>query len=337
MRHASSISLPTTDYGRSRVGSLALPFLMAYAVVCAASAAAADWPMWRCDEKRAAASPADLSATSLNLQWVRDLGEPDPAWLDQAWLRYDDSYEPVVAGSTIFVPSMVTDSVTAYATADGSEFWTYRTDGPVRFAPVVSGGNVYFASDDGYLYCVSAASGALQWKFRAGPSDRKILGNRRLISAWPARGGPVIAGGVLYFAAGIWPFEGVFVYALNPSNGSVVWANTGAGAAPAAWDNQIDLGVRGVGPFAADVTGLTENATYYFRCYAQNSAGGAWASPTYSFFTTDTPPPTGGGSSGISCGARAPSTEAPLAAALALLAALVVVARSASAADRSRR
>ena len=31
-------------------------------------------------------------------------------------------------------------------------------------------------------------TGKLLWKFRGGPSDRKILGNERLISTWPARG-----------------------------------------------------------------------------------------------------------------------------------------------------
>ena len=74
---------------------------------------------------------------------------------------------------------------------------------------------LYFASDDGYLYCLQAADGSLVWKFRGGPSDRKMLGNERLISMWPARGAPVIADGKIYFAAGIWPFMGIFLHALD--------------------------------------------------------------------------------------------------------------------------
>ncbi len=222
-------------------------FVTATAAVVLLSAAVpafgSDWPMWRYDATRSAASPQALT-TPMYVQWVRELLPPDMAWLDQSRLKFDVSYEPVVAGTRIFVPSMVDDSVTAYSTADGSELWKFYTDGPVRFAPAVSGGNVYFASDDGYLYCVSAATGVLQWKFSGGPSDRKVLGNRRLISAWPARGGPVIVGGTLYFAAGIWPFEGVFIYALNAATGSVVWVNSGSGAE---WTDQPHGGAEGFG------------------------------------------------------------------------------------------
>ncbi|MFA7002516.1 MAG: PQQ-binding-like beta-propeller repeat protein, partial [Verrucomicrobiia bacterium] len=91
-------------------------------------------------------------------------------------------------------------------------------------------GKVYFASDDGCLYCVRADDGRLLWKHRGGPSDRKVLGNSRLISAWPARGGPVIRDGVVYFAASIWPFMGTFIHALDAATGQVVWVNDGTGA-----------------------------------------------------------------------------------------------------------
>ena len=35
----------------------------------------------------------------------------------------------------------------------------------------------------------------LQWRFAAVPSAQKVMGNRRVISAWPARGGPVVRDG----------------------------------------------------------------------------------------------------------------------------------------------
>ena len=89
---------------------------------------------------------------------------------------------------------------------------------------------LYFTSDDGYLYCLAADTGALRWKFRGGPADRKILGNKRLISTWPARGGVVLYGDVVYFAASIWPFMGTFIYALDAETGSVIWRNEGTGA-----------------------------------------------------------------------------------------------------------
>lgn len=194
-----------------------------------ATSLAADWPMWRHDANRSGASPAELPAT-LHLQWVRDYVPLKPAWPDQAKMQFDVVREPVVQGTTLFMNSSQADAVRALDTRTGDEKWIYFTDGPVRFAPVAWQGNVYFTSDDGYLYCVSGETGALNWKFRGGPSDRKILGNERLISTWPARGAPVVADGKVYFAASIWPFMGIFIHALDAKTGTPVWTNDGDGS-----------------------------------------------------------------------------------------------------------
>ena len=99
----------------------------------------------------------------------------------------------------------------------------FYADGPVPFAPAISGGLACFGSDDGCLYCVELATGNLRWKHRAVPSQRRLLGNKRLISVWAVRGGPVVADAIVYFAAGVWPFEGVFVYAMEMDTGKVLW------------------------------------------------------------------------------------------------------------------
>jgi outer membrane protein assembly factor BamB len=185
--------------------------------------------MDRHDARRSASSPQEL-APSLHLHWVRHLPPLTPAWPDQPLMQFDAAYSPVVLGNTLFVGSSRDDSVTALDTDTGAERWKFFTDGPVRFAPAAWEGRVYAASDDGYLYCLDAARGTLLWKFRGGPSDRKVLGNGRLISTWPARGGPVVADGKVYFAAGIWPFMGIFLHALDARSGEVVRTNDGDGS-----------------------------------------------------------------------------------------------------------
>ena len=207
------------------------PVLLALLICRSAVLVAADWPMWRHGANRGAASPEALPA-ELHLQWTRELPPPRPAFPHYPRLLFDGSYEPVVMGKTIFVPSMVTDSVAALDTETGAERWTFFADGPVRFAPVAWRGKVYFVSDDGHLYCVDAATGRLLWKVRGAPADRvgrKVLGNERLISRWPARGGPVLANGTVYFAAGVWPFEGVYVHAVDAETGKPAWTNADCG------------------------------------------------------------------------------------------------------------
>jgi len=164
----------------------------------------------------------------LHLQWVHSFPPLKPAYRDKR-LQFDAGYEPVVMGQAMFVASSRNDSVTAIDTETGELLWRFYTDGPVRFAPVAWNRRVYFGSDDGCLYCLDAGSGTLQWKHTAVPSDRKVLGNGRLISVWPIRGGPVLADDVLYFAAGVWPFEGVFIGALDAADGRIIWRNERTG------------------------------------------------------------------------------------------------------------
>ncbi len=193
---------------------------------------AADWPMWRHNPRRGATTPHEL-AGELHLNWVLELPEPKRAWPQQFddfdKLHFDLSYEPVVAGEMIYVPSMVRDKLTAYDTDSGEPVWEYYTDGPIRVAPVVWNERIYVPSDDGHMYCLTADDGELLWKFRGGPMERKVLGNERLISMWSVRGGPVIKDGILYFAAGVWPHEGVFIYALDAMTGEREWVNSGTG------------------------------------------------------------------------------------------------------------
>lgn len=185
--------------------------------------------MSRHDAQRSGVSKQAL-ADDLYLEWVREYPPLKTAWADQPKMLFDRAYDPVVMGSTMFVGSSRHDTLAALDTRTGSEKWAFHADGPIRFAPVAWDGKVYFVSDDGHLYCLDAGSGKQLWKFRGGPGDRKILGNQRLISTWPARGGPVLADGVIYFAASIWPFMGIFIHAVDARTGAVVWTNDGDGS-----------------------------------------------------------------------------------------------------------
>ncbi len=214
---------------------------------------AADWPMWRCDPARRGSSDEELPEP-LHLQWVLELPAPRPAWpAGQEKLSFDRLYEPVLAGKRLFIPSMLRDKVTAHSTETGEEEWRFYAEGPVRLAPVAWEGKLYFVCDDGYLYCLDAATGGLRWKFRGGPSDRKILGQDRLISAWPARGAPVVFDKTVYFGASLWPFEGIFIHALDAETGVVRWTNSGSGTdyIKQQHDSPAFAGVAPQGYFAA--------------------------------------------------------------------------------------
>lgn len=193
------------------------------------SVQSADWPMERHDAQRSGTTTQQLS-DSLHLQWSHQLPKLTPAWLDQPKVQTDAIYHPIVMGNRMFVGSSWDDTMTAFDTETGKELWRFYAEGPIRFAPVAWKDRVIFGCDDGYLYCVSATEGKLLWKLRGGPSDQRLLGNGRLISAWPVRGAPVLVNDTVYFAAGIWPFMGTFIYAVNAETGEVIWTNDGDGS-----------------------------------------------------------------------------------------------------------
>jgi outer membrane protein assembly factor BamB len=192
----------------------------------------ADWPMWRYDAGRTAASPENLS-DRLNMHWVQHFSARQSVWddpLNQDLMQYDRIFEPIVLGNTVFIGFNDCDKVAAFDLQTGQHKWEFYTDGPVRLPLAGRKNKIYFCSDDGNLYCLSAENGHLLWKFEGSPTNQKVLGNKRLISMWPARGGVVFKDGIIYFANSIWPMMGTFIYALDAENGDVIWRNEETGA-----------------------------------------------------------------------------------------------------------
>jgi len=183
----------------------------------AGSALADDWPTWRHDAARSGVSSEQLPAR-LGLLWWRDLRPNQVAWPEDPRLQFDATYEPIVVGNLMVVASARTDSIVALQATTGRLKWQFFADGPVRFAPVAWHGRLYFGADDGHSYCIDAGSGRLVWKFRAAQGRRLVLGNDRLISVWPVRGGPVLDGATLRFTSGIWPFEGAQLVTVDLSD-----------------------------------------------------------------------------------------------------------------------
>jgi outer membrane protein assembly factor BamB len=205
---------------------------MLVCAACVSPAFAADWPMWRCDASRTGATEEELPA-ELHLQWTRQYPVFESTWTIEG---SELVYSPIVLGRTMFVGSPANDSLTAIDVETGEEKWRFYTEGPVRLAAAGWKKRVFVTCDDGFLYCVNAGDGKLIWKYRGAPGKRRVIGDERLVSAWPARGGPVVAPSTssgqatVYFAASIFPFMGVYVHAVNAETGKAVWVNDRRGA-----------------------------------------------------------------------------------------------------------
>ena len=69
----------------------------------------------------------------------------------------------------------------------------------------------------------------------------------------------------------------------NP-NVKIYYGTADGGTTPGNWASFVDIGAQG-GAASAAVSGLTQNTTYFFRAFAQNSGGTDWADSSATFTT----------------------------------------------------
>ena len=210
--------------------------LFALLLVSPLLAAAADWPTYKADAARSGVTAEKLSFPLKEVWAHRSPHKPRPAWRAPAREDlyngkghrlhnrqiFDHAYHAIAVGDSIFYGSSADDQVYCLDAKTGRVRWTYFTEGPVRLAPTFHGGRLFFGSDDGCVYCLGL-DGKEIWKKRIALKDYRVSGNGRIISAWPVRSGVLIDQGIVYAAAGMFPSEEVYVYALDESTGAVKW------------------------------------------------------------------------------------------------------------------
>ena len=183
----------------------------------------------------------------LSPSWVhKPAHAPVTAWYEPSEeiprSHFDNAHYVTAADGRIFFASTVDGKVYALDSSSGKEKWTFYTDGPVRCVPTIHGNRLYFGSDDGNVYCVNTNNGKLVWKYRPGPNHNKILGNEHMISIWPVRTNVLVDNNIAYFAAGVFPYEGIYICAVNAENGMEIWKNDTTG------DCAHELDYNGISP-----------------------------------------------------------------------------------------
>ena len=141
------------------------------ALAAASAGRADDWPAYRRDNARSGATAEKLSLPLAASWTLEPRHAPEPAWGDPnprpvgGWfgsiegrrVHFDDAFQVAVAAGSLFFGSSADNKVYCLDAATGAERWSFFTGGPVRLAPTVAKGRVYFGSDDGVVYCLQAS------------------------------------------------------------------------------------------------------------------------------------------------------------------------------------
>ncbi|MFT5124143.1 MAG: outer membrane protein assembly factor BamB [Verrucomicrobiales bacterium] len=172
-----------------------------------------DWPTYRHDMGRSG--------------WTSAQVDPD---LGQLWRTPigGELTSLTVGSGRVLVAQKNRNTVQALSSESGVPAWQFCAGAQVDSPPTIHEGRVYFGSADGYVYAVNADDGALAWRSRAAPSERRVMSFGRLESAWPVHGSVLVKGGAVFCAAGRSSFldGGIRMLKMDAETGKILIAYT---------------------------------------------------------------------------------------------------------------
>jgi len=140
-----------------------------------------DWPTFRHDAQRSGAVKTTVRPADLRQTWSAKLGGALSA--------------PVAAEGRLYVASIHTHRIHTLDAVTGREQWSFTAGGRVDSPPTIWQGRVLFGSADGHVYCLRATDGALVWRYRAAPEERRMMALEQVESLWPVHGSVLVVSG----------------------------------------------------------------------------------------------------------------------------------------------
>jgi len=189
---------------------------------------AALWTTFRGNAERSSSVECD-APTSVDVAWsTRVAGEVKSGTVQRDRRSYLGSRltAAAIAGGTAVLGDIDHNEVVAVDIGNGAVKWRYATGGRVDSPPTVTKGICLVGDHAGYVHALDVKSGALIYKLRIAPAEKRMVSYGRVESVWPVVGGVMVADGKAYASAGRTQGSdgGLVVRAFKPETGEPLWA-----------------------------------------------------------------------------------------------------------------
>ena len=172
------------------------------------------WPTYRHDAQRSGRATCRVPI-ALHRKWQVDVGGSS--------LR-GKLTSPTVAEGKVFVAPVDEHRLCAMDADSGRLIWEFTAGARVDSPPTLHKGRAIFGCRDGYVYCLRASDGALDWRLRVARAERLITAQGQLESASPVPGSILIQDGLAYTTVGRSSYldGGIELYRIQPATGEVL-------------------------------------------------------------------------------------------------------------------
>jgi outer membrane protein assembly factor BamB len=195
-------------------------------------AAPGDWPTYRGNSERSggAASTGKGLPTKLKQLWKTQCVKPGVGQFATAWNSRIGAPQPltapIIAGGKVFLAGLDSAEVMALDAATGARLWKTALGGRIDTPPTYHKGLLIVGCHNGWVYALRATDGALAYRVRIAPLERRMVANGSVESHWPATGSILIHKDIAYATAGRSTHSsgGIAAVAFMPETGKTVWA-----------------------------------------------------------------------------------------------------------------
>ena len=190
---------------------------------------AEEWPTYRQNTERSGSVATNIP-DKLKILWKVSCAKLGEGAFVDAWVARIGAPQPltapIIAGGMLFVAGVDSGQIMALAPETGVLTWKVSLGSRIDSPPTYYKGLLFVGCHDGWVYVLKAKDGAIFYRIRLAPRERRLVAYGSMESIWPVAGSVLIYNDIAYASAGRTTKTdgGIVMMAFKPESGEMIWA-----------------------------------------------------------------------------------------------------------------